>query len=116
MAGRTGKRPPRCWPLALGLLAVCCAGCSDEIGPRLLAVIPDRAPGGTPIDILGERLEGDPLLITLDGESLELLLREQRRLRGRVPETARSGQQLLVVTVDGRPSNALPFTVEDGNR
>jgi hypothetical protein len=104
------------WRLALALLAVCWAGCGGETGPLLQAVLPGRAPPGAPIDILGERLEGDPLFISLDGESLELLLREQKRLRARVPAAARPGQQLLVVTVDGRPSNALPFTVEDGNR
>jgi hypothetical protein len=94
-----------------GMLALLAAGCgSDAQSPLLSSVLPDRAAPGAAVDVVGDRLTGNSEA-HLGGVAAEIVLREARRLRLIVPKVS-PGLQLLVVTVDGRVSNALSFTVE----
>jgi hypothetical protein len=93
------------------LLALLLGGCgSDAQSPALQAVLPDRAAPGAQVDLVGDRLVGNSE-VHFGGTAAEIVLREARRLRVIVPKVA-PGLQLVVVTVDGRVSNALSFTVE----
>lgn len=94
---------------ALSLL--CAAGCSEETGPRIIAVVPARAPSGASVDILGERFTGLQRTVAFGGHLASQLVSSDNRLSVRVP-TGPSGLTIVVVQVDGRVSNAVDFYVD----
>ena len=103
------------------LLAAAAAGCGqDPVGPLLEAVLPARGAPGAIVDLVGERFEGTPHGASFGGHEATIVDWQARRGRVRVPELA-PGATNVVVTVAGRPSAALGFTVEgtvhlDGGR
>ena len=105
------RRPLALATAGLSLLALLVDGCSSSsLDPLLQAVLPDRAAPGAAVDVVGDRLIGD-VEVHFGGSPASILTSEARRLRVQVPSCT-PGLQLLVVTVDGRVSNALDFTVE----
>lgn len=87
--------------------------CSDPSGPRIEALLPPSGAPGTVVEIVGERFEGRLRGVAFGGQSAEVLLWQPKRARARVP-MGLSGLTLVVVTIDGQPSNAVSFTVGAG--
>lgn len=96
------------WAL-LGALGL--AGCSDELAPRIIAVLPARASTGATVEIVGERFAGQQRTVAFGGHLASLLSSSDTRLSVRVPGGL-SGLTIVVVQVDGRASNAVDFYVE----
>lgn len=104
----------RGWLALVGLAALsllCAAGCSEETGPRIIAVLPARAPSGASVDILGERFSGQQRTVAFGSHLAGQLSSADNRLSVRVP-TGPSGLTIVVVQVDGRVSNAVDFYVD----
>jgi hypothetical protein len=98
------------------------AGCGDDGGPRLDAVSPASAPRGTMVTVEGRRLCGEPSNCeTAAGEiqvGLELPAVKANVVEYAdtmavivVPDLAKPGASVLIVTVNERTSNALDFEV-----
>jgi hypothetical protein len=112
--------------LAAGVLALC-AACTDPDAPRLSDVTPDEAPPGATVVITGENLCGTAVSVGEGGACEPLpagyvsfgidpqvdgviVAWADARIEAIVPAAA-SGEVLIVVTVDGRSSNGISFTV-----
>ncbi len=93
---------------ALALLSGCGEALSD---PTITAVLPQQGVAGAEVDILGDRFQGSSRFVSFGGVQASILLWEAGRVRVQVPEGP-LGQTLVVVTIDGRPSNAISFLVE----
>jgi hypothetical protein len=90
-------------------------GCSDDpLAPTIARILPEAAKSGTDVDIIGERFSGDVVSVAFGGIAGRIVFRQQGRLRVTVPKV-RAGQLMVVVTVDGRRSNAAVFTQTDGS-
>jgi len=99
-------------PLLIALAVLGLAGCGDEaVGPRLLALLPDRGAPGLAVDLVGERLAGASVAVSFGTTPAPVVQLEERRARVQVP-TRSAGATTVVITVDGRPSAPLTFTVD----
>lgn len=89
-------------------------GCGDEaIDPWIEAILPDHAPVGDVVEVVGERFSGEARSVAFGGHQAQVLNWGDRRARTRVPDAAGlSGVTVVVVTVDGRPSNPVSFEIE----
>lgn len=114
---------------SLAAVAALAAGCGDSAGPTIDQVVPAAAARGTEIQILGGRFCGDSVAnvdemgacVTLPAGFVTLgetdMVRAQVRswkaaeLRVVVPQTIATGSTVVIVTVDGASSNAVPFEV-----
>jgi hypothetical protein len=98
----------------LSLSLAVTAGCGAEaIDPWIEAILPDHAPVGEVVEVVGERFSGQVRNVAFGGHPAQVLNWGDRRARTRVPDAAGlSGATVVVVTVDGRPSNPVSFVVE----
>ncbi len=88
------------------------SGCGEALSdPTITAVLPQRGVVGAEVDILGDRFQGSSRFVSFGGVQASIWLGEAGRVRVQVPEGP-LGQTLVVVTIDGRPSNAISFLVE----
>ena len=95
--------------------------CADDGGPRLEAVTPASAARGVAVTITGTRFcgvagdcasAGGQVQVGLDQPvRAELVGYDATAAKIIVPQAAPSGATDLVLTVDGRSSNALAFQV-----
>jgi len=117
--------------LAAGVLGVVLglgAACGDPDGPRLDSVTPTAAPPGAPVVLAGENLCGIEAAVGEGGTCEPLpagyvsfgidpqvdgviVSWRDDRIEAIVPAAA-NGDVLIVVTVDGRSSNGISFTVQ----
>lgn len=107
---------------ALALLGFAlAAACTDATSPRIERIEPDEAPRGATVDVIGERFCGgdadcDPppagyVSFGIDPQVGAATVEwGDERIRVVVPQAA-TGEVLVVVTVDGRSSNGVSFTV-----
>jgi hypothetical protein len=94
-----------------GLLALL-AGCGDDVvDPRIEAILPDRGAPGTVVDVVGERFAGVERQVSFGGVAAVVDSWQDQRARVRVP-AGPTGLTVVVVTIDGRPSNPVDFLVE----
>lgn len=100
--------------LSLSLTLTLTVGCGDEaIDPWIEAILPNHAPVGDVVEVVGERFAGEVRSVAFGGNPAQVLNWGDRRARTRVPDVAGlSGATVVVVTVDGRPSNPVSFVVE----
>jgi uncharacterized protein (TIGR03437 family) len=113
--------------LAAGLLAL--AACADPDAPRLVAVEPPAARPGETVELTGENLCGTSAMVGEGGAceplpagyvsfgidpQVDAVIEawSDTRIAAVVPAAAGPGEVLIVVTVDGRSSNGISFTVE----
>jgi hypothetical protein len=88
------------------------AACGDDpTAPELEALLPDHGKPGDVVEVVGERLDGLQRQVSFGGEAALVLTWQDRRARVQVPKRP-GGWTTVVVTVDGRPSNAVGFWVE----
>ncbi|MGN6107982.1 MAG: hypothetical protein ACTHU0_22935 [Kofleriaceae bacterium] len=98
------------------------AGCIDEDGPRLDHAEPAAARAGEIVTLSGRGLCGVSADCATAGGSVVLgleppavhavvLAYSETRAQIRIPDVAPVGRTALVVTVNERSSNALPFEV-----
>lgn len=98
--------------LLLFLLTASLAACGEElIDPAIEAILPQQGVVGTVVDILGQRFEGQERFVSFGGARAPVLMWQEGRVRVQVPPGP-PGHTVVVVTVDGRPSNPVGFTVE----
>ena len=106
--------------LVVATLAV--AGCADDGGPRLDAVMPAAAVHSAPVMLFGSRLCGERADCATAGGEVTLGLEppfvqamitsyEDTAAAIVIPELAPAGKTQLIVTVNERSSNALAFEV-----
>ena len=88
--------------------------CSDPMDPWIEAIAPSSGASGDVVDVVGERFGGVDRGITFGGVNAEILFWGARRARVRIPE-GRPGLTIVVVMIDGRPSNAVDFTVSSAS-
>ncbi|MFH1131242.1 MAG: IPT/TIG domain-containing protein [Pseudomonadota bacterium] len=91
------------------VLGVACGG-DDFLGPRNVMVVPSEARVGEMVDLVGSGFDGENRFVTFGGKSANVAFWESGRVRVIVPGGV-FGETLIVVTVDGRRSGAVPFTV-----
>lgn len=97
--------------LVFGLIALALSsGCSDPVAPLIEGVLPVAGASGALVDIVGERFAGSERAVAFGGVNAATIGWWERRIQARVPEGL-SGQTVVVVTVDGRPSNPFDFLV-----
>lgn len=98
----------------LAFIGALLGGCGDEaIDPWIEAVLPDHAAAGEVVEVVGERFAGAARSVAFGGHPAQVLTWSDRRARTRVPDGAGlSGVTVVVVSVDGRPSNPVSFVVE----
>jgi hypothetical protein len=94
--------------LALPLAASCG---DDDTDPLIEALLPDHGKPGDTVELVGERMDGLQRQVSFGGEAAVVLTWQDRRARVQVPERP-GGWTTVVVTVDGRPSNAVGFWVD----
>jgi hypothetical protein len=100
--------------LSLFVTLTLTTGCGDEaFDPLIEAILPDHAPAGEVVEVVGERFAGEVRGVAFGGHPAQVLNWGERRARTRVPDNpGLSGATVVVVTVDGRPSNPVSFVVE----
>jgi hypothetical protein len=103
-----------------------CAGCVDDGGPRIDRVSPAAAPAGAMVEVLGERFCADEAgadcardvagYVTFGLEPPQrrgqVVSWTDRRVEVVVPSSSPAGRADVIVTVDGRSSNAFDFEVQ----
>lgn len=97
--------------IAAGLL--CGAlGCTEPPLPRITALVPDQAPPGATVDVIGEGFVEEPAagFVSVGGVAATTSVWEPLRIRLSVPALP-AGATSVVVTVAGRPSAPAPFRV-----
>ena len=110
------------WSVAWIVAGVAVAGCVDDGGPRLSRVTPDRAGIGASVEIVGDRFCGSAadctdvaakLEIGIDSPIVQAPIASYTATSATfvVPTIASPGETDIVLTVNGRSSNALPFVV-----
>lgn len=88
------------------------AACEDDpTQPRIEALLPAKAVAGALIDVVGERFDGTRRFVSFGAIPAEVVLWQAQRARVRVP-AGLSGWTVVVVTVDGTPSNTTSFFIE----
>jgi len=89
-------------------------GCGeDAVDPLIEAILPDHAAAGEAVEVVGERFFGESRGVAFGGHPAQVLSWGDRRARTRVPVAPElSGATVVVVTVDGRPSNPVSFVVD----
>ena len=98
--------------LLLFVLTAALAGCGEDlIDPSIEAILPQQGAVGAAVDILGQRFEGRRRFVSFGGVRAPVLMWQERRVRVYVPPGP-PGHTAVVVTVDGRPSNPVDFSVE----
>lgn len=107
---RLDGRRVRAWLLG-GLLLAVLPRCGEELDPRIEAILPDHAAPAQIVEVVGERFAGTVQQVSFGGQAAEVLRWQDQRARTRVPGTA-AGWTVVVVTVEGRTSNAVSFFVE----
>jgi len=106
--------------LVVATLAV--AGCADDGGPRLDAVMPAAAGPNAAVMLFGTRLCGDggdcaaaggEVTLGLDPPFVQAMITSYEDTAAAIviPELAPAGKTQLIVTVNERSSNALAFEV-----
>ena len=113
--------------LAASVLTLC-AACTDPDAPRLSGVSPEEGSAGERVEISGENLCGTMVTVG-EGGACEPLPAGQvsfgidpqidgvitfwsdTLIEAIVPASAPPGEVLIVVTVDGRSSNGISFTI-----
>ena len=121
-AGRAAGSRRRVFAGALAIVVVTVVGCADDGGPRLTSVMPLRAPVGANVELRGERLCANHVECAGVAATVELGLSPpvvQATILAytdvmatiQIPSVAVAGETDLVLTVDGRSSNALSFEV-----
>lgn len=88
--------------------------CSDPTDPWIEAIVPSSGASGDVVDVVGERFGGVDRGVTFGGVNAEILFWNDQRVRVRVPEGLQ-GLTIVVVMIDGRPSNAVDFTVSSAS-
>jgi hypothetical protein len=120
--GRGGRRKAVRTAGALVGLALAAGGCTDDGGPRLLAVTPAAASRNSMVTITGRRLCGasGDCATAAGAIDLGLALPMVRAIvvsyadtsaEVVIPPVAPLGRTVLIATVDERSSNALDFEV-----
>jgi len=106
----------------LSLALVISAGCIDDGGPRLDAVLPVAAPRNAMVTLTGQRLCGPSadcaratgeIVLGLSPPQVhaDVVTTAADRIEVVIPAIAELGATHLIATVDDRSSNALPFEV-----
>jgi hypothetical protein len=109
--------------IGIAALLLCTApGCGEPPLPRITALVPERAPVGATLDVIGVGfLDGGfdapagERFVTVAGVEAVARIWEPLRVRLIVPELP-VGAALVVVTVAGRPSEAAVLHVEPAAR
>lgn len=121
-----------CWPVIVFACAVAsCGGEEEGTGPVIHQVTPAAATPGATVEILGERFCGDGDAANDDGScivpptgligfgvageairALDIQSWRHERIEVAVPGTAQPGATVIVVTVNGVPSNEYAFEVQ----
>lgn len=107
--------------MKLALVLVLCA-CADDGGPRITSVMPPAAPHGGTVWVHGIDLcEGRPSCHGLGGNvqlglgspsyQAPVVDATPEMWRFQVPDFVPIGETDVLLTLDGRSSNALPFEV-----
>jgi hypothetical protein len=107
------------------LLLLVLAACTTEPGPRLDSATPASAPHDATITLMGERLCGtspDCLSVTstiqlgLELPVIDAVITSYSDTSATIviPDLAPIGATSIVLTVNNRASNALPFEIGDG--
>jgi len=97
--------------LIVGIVALA-TGCGRElVDPTIDATLPGHGRAGSTIDVVGERFSGEQRSVAFGGQPAEVVIWQDRRARVLVPKLV-SGNVIVVVTIDGRRSNAQPFFVD----
>jgi hypothetical protein len=95
------------WALVCGVLAACAA---DGPEPAVRALVPGSGRPGQTVEIQGRGFM--PVgFVAFGGEAADVTMWDDGRIRVLIP-TIRPGPTTVVVTVDGRQSEALRFEVE----
>lgn len=114
--------------MKLGVAALGLAACAPAVGPSVDRVEPSQAAHGATVTVYGEdfcgdgRAAGDGTCTTLPPGGVtfglelpaaraEVVSWDDGTIRVTVPDAAPAGATDIVVTVDGRSSNAADFTV-----
>lgn len=98
--------------LALLLPVLLSASCGDDpVDPRVEAILPDHGQPGDQVDVVGERFAGTERQVSFGGAPVQVTQWHEGRVRVVVPALA-AGLTLVVVTIDGRPSNPVNFRIE----
>jgi len=84
--------------------------CAEASGPHIETLLPGSAPGGAVVDVVGERFGGSTRSVAFGGMPARALSFDDRRARVVVPDGL-AGAVLVVVTVEGLPSNGVTFFV-----
>ena len=82
-----------------------------RFGGRHSFALRGRRAVGAEVDILGQRFEGATRAVHFGGAPARIILWGDGRVRVGVPRLD-PGYAVVVLTVDGRPSNAISFQVE----
>ena len=104
-------RGPRGLLALLALLLLGLAGCDESQDPLIEAILPARAAPGVAVEIVGERFSGAERQVSFGGVAASVLAWQERRARAIVPAGI-AGLTIVVITIDGRPSNPKSFFVE----
>ena len=108
--------------MKLAALVVWGGGCADDGGPRLSSVSPASAGIGASVELRGDRFCGATANCADAGGHVELGITQplvqapvldyaDTSATIQIPALAPSGTTSIVLTVDGRSSNALAFEV-----
>ena len=111
--------------MKLAALLLLVAACTTEPGPHLDSATPHSAPHGASVTLVGERLCGtspDCLSVTstiqigLELPVIDAMISAYSDTSATIviPDLAPIGATSIVVTVNNRASNALPFEIGDG--
>jgi hypothetical protein len=104
------------------LVTMLAGGCSDDGGPRLDAVMPAAIPAGGMVTMTGSRLCGESsdcsaaagevlIGLALPQTQAQIVSYDDTSALIVIPSITPAGKTDLIVTVDERSSNALPFEV-----
>jgi IPT/TIG domain len=98
-------------------IAACAGACSDDLkDPLIEALLPTRGAPGALVDVVGERFTLTRGLVHFGGRPAKVLIWTPQRARVQVPDAGLFGLTLVVLTAEGRPSNAVAFFVEGDPR
>jgi len=104
------------------LIVTALVACADDGGPRLSRAVPERAGIGQSVEIIGDRFCGSASDCTSVGATVEIgldapivqariITYEATTATIEIPTIVSPGATDIILTVNGRSSNALPFEV-----